>query len=271
MTGSRGGVRLAVAARLGGGLRSSAPTPRRLRADLAVATNSTACPQHQPRAFTGGFVSGTLYSAIDTGDALRGRAPWTLRYGHRRITTGSSSRRMPARPSTIPRPDGEITFDQAASSVYLSSGRTTRRTSPSTSPSSDASEAGRRSISPSTMPPNNASVRPGSTRSSKMTTAGKAADQRAELRTLQDLRHQGPDPEHRVGGAGGRGRPELPEHVGGGPAGGPAGTPPRSPRRPGSGRRQRRGDRPGKARPANRRRNPTCRHTVRRCATCSSC
>ncbi len=40
-----------------------------------------------------------------------------------------------------------------------------------------------------------------------------AADQRAELRPLQDLRHQGPDPEHRLGGAGGRRRAELPEYV----------------------------------------------------------
>src|SRR3982074_1646143 len=37
--------------------------------------------------------------------------------------------------------------------------------------------------------------------------------QRAELRPLQNLRHQGPEPEHRLGGAGGRWRAELPEHV----------------------------------------------------------
>ena len=40
-----------------------------------------------------------------------------------------------------------------------------------------------------------------------------AADQRAELRALQDLRHQGPEAEHRLGRARGRRRPELPEHV----------------------------------------------------------
>ncbi|CAM5230730.1 hypothetical protein RLIN73S_04106 [Rhodanobacter lindaniclasticus] len=38
------------------------------------------------------------------------------------------------------------------------------------------------------------------------------ADQRSELRALQDLRHQGPDPEHRVGGAPGW-RPQLQQHV----------------------------------------------------------
>ena len=50
-----------------------------------------------------------------------------------------------------------------------------------------------------------------------------AADQRAELRALQDLRHQGPDAEHRLGDAGGRRRPELSgRDVGDGPPIGPA-------------------------------------------------
>ena len=40
-----------------------------------------------------------------------------------------------------------------------------------------------------------------------------AADQRPELRPLQDLRHQGPDPEHQLGHARRRRRPQLPEHV----------------------------------------------------------
>ena len=39
------------------------------------------------------------------------------------------------------------------------------------------------------------------------------ADQRAELRPLQDLRHQGSDPEHRLGRARRRRRPQLSEHV----------------------------------------------------------
>ena len=40
-----------------------------------------------------------------------------------------------------------------------------------------------------------------------------AADQRPELRPLQDLRHQGPDPEHQLGHARRRRRTQLPEHV----------------------------------------------------------
>src|SRR5215472_9644765 len=38
-------------------------------------------------------------------------------------------------------------------------------------------------------------------------------DQRAELRPLQNLRHQGPEPEHHVGATRGRRRAELSEHV----------------------------------------------------------
>ena len=38
-------------------------------------------------------------------------------------------------------------------------------------------------------------------------------DQRAELRSLQDVRHQGPDPEYQLGGARRRRRTELSEHV----------------------------------------------------------
>ena len=40
-----------------------------------------------------------------------------------------------------------------------------------------------------------------------------AADQRAELRALQDVRHQGPDAKHRLGHARGRRRAELQRHV----------------------------------------------------------
>ncbi len=38
-------------------------------------------------------------------------------------------------------------------------------------------------------------------------------DQRAELRALQNLRHQGSGAEHQLGGSGGNRRTELPEHV----------------------------------------------------------
>src|SRR4051794_36738668 len=38
-------------------------------------------------------------------------------------------------------------------------------------------------------------------------------DQRAELRPLQNLRHQGPQPQHHLGAAGGRRGPEILEYV----------------------------------------------------------
>ena len=38
-------------------------------------------------------------------------------------------------------------------------------------------------------------------------------DQRSELHPLQDVRHQGPQPEHQLGGAAGRGGPGLQRHV----------------------------------------------------------
>ena len=54
---------------------------------------------------------------------------------------------------------------------------------------------------------------PASTSSSTTRRQRAAADQRAELRPLQDLRHQGPDAEHRLGPARGRRRPQLRRHV----------------------------------------------------------
>ena len=65
------------------------------------------------------------------------------------------------------------------------------------------------------MRPSSATARPACTRSCA-TRSGQQpapADQRAELRALQDLRHQGPDAEHQLGRARRRRRPELPEHV----------------------------------------------------------
>src|SRR5919199_4914935 len=60
-------------------------------------------------------------------------------------------------------------------------------------------------------------------------------DQRAELRALQDLRHQGSEPEYRLGPARGGRRPELSKHVIG--RGAPAGRK-RAPRRHGLDRPQ---------------------------------
>ena len=53
------------------------------------------------------------------------------------------------------------------------------------------------------------------TSSSRRERRAAAPDQRAELRPLQDLRHQGPDPEHQLGRSRRRWRPQLSEHVNG--------------------------------------------------------
>ena len=60
-----------------------------------------------------------------TPTCLRGRAPWTLH--HRSPTTQRCARRRRRRRSTIPKPDGTLTFDRL-SSVFISN-TTTRKTS----------------------------------------------------------------------------------------------------------------------------------------------
>ena len=66
--------------------------------------------------FRWGLVGGTLHAGIDQ-VLLRGRAPWTLRYGH---TDHDRLRKAAdAKPIEYPRPDGELTFDKL-SSVFLS-------------------------------------------------------------------------------------------------------------------------------------------------------
>ena len=63
-----------------------------------------------------GMYGGLIYSALDT-YLLRGKAPWTLRHGHRDNETlmeaGASA------PIAYPRPDGVLTFDRL-SSVFIS-------------------------------------------------------------------------------------------------------------------------------------------------------
>ena len=66
--------------------------------------------------FRWGLVGGTLHAGIDQ-VLLRGRAPWTLRYGH--TDHGRLRRAANAKAIEYPRPDGELTFDKL-SSVFLS-------------------------------------------------------------------------------------------------------------------------------------------------------
>ncbi len=59
----------------------------------------------------------------------------------------------------------------------------------------------------------NVTARPASMKWSPRKTATALPDQRAELRALQDLRHQGSCTEHHLGSPGRHWRPELPQHV----------------------------------------------------------
>ena len=66
--------------------------------------------------FHGGFLSGFLYSAVDT-VILRGHAPWTF---HHKPDHASLKPKHACEPIDYPKPDGEVSFDRA-SSVFLSS------------------------------------------------------------------------------------------------------------------------------------------------------
>ena len=66
--------------------------------------------------FHGGFLSGFLYSAIDT-VILRGHAPWTF---HHKRDNASLKPKHACEPIDYPKPDGEVSFDRT-SSVFLSS------------------------------------------------------------------------------------------------------------------------------------------------------
>ena len=92
------------------------------------------------------------------------------------------------------------------------------------------------------------------------------ADQRAELRALQDLRHQGPAAEHPLGHARRRRRPELHEHVA-------AATAPATAARRRARRSSRRGDgaRAACRRGPRRSSGPTAAARWRRAARCSTC
>jgi electron-transferring-flavoprotein dehydrogenase len=66
--------------------------------------------------FKWGLVPGTLYTGIDQ-IVLRGKAPWTFKYGHADHETLKPAKEC--KPIAYPKPDGKITFDKL-SSVFIS-------------------------------------------------------------------------------------------------------------------------------------------------------
>jgi hypothetical protein len=159
--------------------------------------------------FKKGLYIATLMTASSS-SLLRGNIPWTLhrtKPDHLYLKPAAS-----ASPSSIP--------SRTASSPSTGSPRCSSRNT-----NHEEHQPAHLTLKDPTVPvnvnlhkfagPEAATARRACT-SSSSTEDGKraAADQRAELRALQDLRHQGPDAEHRVGHARRRRRAELPEHVG---------------------------------------------------------
>ena len=112
-------------------------------------------------------------------------------------------------PIAYPKPDGKLTFDRL-SSVFLSNTNHEEDQPPHlkvADPALQKSFRARRLCRPIGPLLPGGGVRMGGGRRHAL------RDQRAELRPLQDVRHQGPEPEHHLGAARGRRWPELSEYV----------------------------------------------------------
>jgi flavin-dependent dehydrogenase len=152
-------------------------------------------------AFRWGLFPGLAYAAFDT-YVMRGRAPWTL---HHHADHTQLKKAKDAQPIDYPKPDGRVSFDRL-SSVFLSNtnheeDQPVHLTLKDDRIAIDVNYAEYDARRPATAPP-------ASTRSCSRRWAA-PADQRAELRALQDLRHQGPDPEHPLDRPRGLRRAEL--------------------------------------------------------------
>ena len=154
-----------------------------------------------------GTLGGALYSGFDA-MVLRGRAPWTLRHRHADHEILNDASASP--PIAYPKPDNKLTFDRL-SSVYLVQhqprGKPAGASAAARSWALEERELGPLPVAGEPVLPGRG-VRGGGYRGRHCVRPA-AADQRAELRALQDLRHQGPDAEYRLGGTRGRRRPEL--------------------------------------------------------------
>ena len=101
-------------------------------------------------------------------------------------------------PIAYPKPDGKLTFDRL-SSVFISQHQPRGR--PAAAPDAEGSRACRCSVNLANYAGPGEPLLPGRRLRVRRRRRRRraAADQRAELRALQDLRHQGPDAEHRLG------------------------------------------------------------------------
>ena len=115
-------------------------------------------------------------------------------------------------PIAYPKPDGKLSFDRLTNVAFCF---TNHEESQPCAPEAEGSgDPDRRSTCRNTPSRRSATARPGSTRFVGERRGRTAVpDQLPELRPLQDLRHQGPEPEHRLDHAAGRRRAELSQYV----------------------------------------------------------
>ena len=138
--------------------------------------------------------------------------PWTLR--HDKPDNESLKPAAETPQIDYPKPDGVLTFDKL-SSVFVSNtnheeDQPVHLQLRNASVPVDVNLARLRRPGAALLPGRRIRIRPGRRRRAG---CAKAADQCAELRALQDLRHQGPAPEHPLGDARGRRRAELHRNV----------------------------------------------------------
>ena len=167
-------------------------------------TSCTACATSARASPNGACWGGLVNAALDT-YVLRGRAPWTLH--HREPDNATLRPASEAPPIDYPKPDGVLTFDRL-SSVFISN-TDHEENQPAHLHLRDPARRDRGELGDIPQPGD--PLLPGRRLRNRRRRGGRAAaaDQLHQLRALQDLRHQGPDPEHRLGDAGGRRRAGL--------------------------------------------------------------
>ena len=138
--------------------------------------------------FRWGLWAGLAYAALDT-YVLRGAAPWTFRNhaDHTQLMPASAARRI-----DYPRPDGKVSFDRL-SSVFISNTNHEEDQPPHLRLRDPA-----KAIAVNYRLYDSPEQRYCPAGVYEIVRAGRGgdpllADQRAELRALQDLRHQGPE------------------------------------------------------------------------------
>ncbi len=190
-----------------------------VRRDAPV-MNSQAIPNVQAKLAVRRTLSRAQLQAVDEQGALYRHVDGRHRPGRvRRARTVDTAppacrqrnarKKTEAAPIAYPKPDGVLTFDRLSSVFIQHQSRRRPAVPPDAERRVGAGQRQSRAVRRT-----RAAARRASTKSCAMTTGRAAsANQRAELRALQDLRYQGSDAEHRVGHAGGRRRPELSEHV----------------------------------------------------------